>query len=40
MGNMIELDVEWIELMKEARSLGIKAEEIQIFLKEAVLQQN
>lgn len=37
MGNTIEetaLDFEWMELMKEAKALGLTVEEIRLFLTE------
>ena len=34
---MGELDLEWVQLIKEAREIGIQKEEISLFLKEKVL---
>ncbi|MFD2044974.1 anti-repressor SinI family protein [Ornithinibacillus salinisoli] len=34
----VKLDCEWVELMKEARSIGMTVEEVRLFLSEA--QQN
>lgn len=36
MGNL-ELDLEWVELIKEARKVGIQKEDILLFLKEKMI---
>ena len=35
----MELDQEWVQLIKEARKVGIQKEDISLFLKEKVLDE-
>lgn len=34
------LDSEWVELLQEAKSIGISAEEVRLFLNEAQTEKN
>ncbi|WP_404454347.1 anti-repressor SinI family protein [Virgibacillus necropolis] len=38
--NQTDLDYEWVELLQEAKSIGITVEEVRLFLNEIQTDQN